>query len=103
MQGIGLGQQPYVVIRHRDTPHAHVHIVTTDIRPDGTKIDLWVGRLRRLQLVRVWSRNTGSIPDRSTPARRRMGEATSCTKGCLWRDTTEGDDECRSRGRRSHV
>ena len=52
MQGIGLGQQPYDVIRHRDTRHAHAHIVTTDIRPDGTKINLWVGRRQRLQLLR---------------------------------------------------
>jgi hypothetical protein len=38
MKRIGYGAQPYIVYRHTDAGHPHVHIVTTNIRPDGTRI-----------------------------------------------------------------
>jgi hypothetical protein len=38
MKRIGYGGQPYIVYRHTDTLHPHVHIVSTNIRPDGTRI-----------------------------------------------------------------
>lgn len=37
---IGFGQQPYLVYAHRDAGHPHIHIATTNIRFDGTRIDL---------------------------------------------------------------
>jgi len=37
---IGFGEQPFLVYRHRDAAHPHVHIVTTNIRPDGERISL---------------------------------------------------------------
>ncbi len=43
MRGIGLHEQPYLVYRHRDMPHQHLHIVTTNIRHDGAKINIWEG------------------------------------------------------------
>lgn len=53
IQEMGLGKQPYLVYRHWDTPHAHAHIVTTNIRPDGTRIELWrAQRLQSMQLSR---------------------------------------------------
>ena len=38
MKRIGYGAQPYIVYRHTDAGHPHVHVVTTNIRPDGTRI-----------------------------------------------------------------
>ncbi len=38
MKRIGYGRQPYIVYQHTDAGHPHVHIVTTNIRPDGTRI-----------------------------------------------------------------
>lgn len=38
MEGIGFGDQPYLVYKHLDTKHPHLHIVTTLIRADGTRI-----------------------------------------------------------------
>ena len=38
---MGLGQQPYLIYRHRDTANPHAHIVTSNIRPDRTRIHLW--------------------------------------------------------------
>lgn len=40
MQGIGFGRQPYLVYRHFDTGHPHIHIVTTNIQKDGSRISM---------------------------------------------------------------
>lgn len=38
MKGIGFDDQPYLVYCHRDAGHPHLHIVSTTIRPDGSRI-----------------------------------------------------------------
>lgn len=40
MDKIGFGNQPYLVYEHQDAGHPHIHIVTTNIRPDGKRISL---------------------------------------------------------------
>lgn len=40
MTRIGFGEQPYLVYRHSDAAHPHVHIVTTNIKRDGKRIDI---------------------------------------------------------------
>jgi hypothetical protein len=40
MDRIGFGDQPFLVYQHHDTRHAHIHIVTTRIRPDGEAINI---------------------------------------------------------------
>jgi hypothetical protein len=40
MQKIGFGEQPYLVYQHHDAGHPHIHLVTTNIRKDGTRIKL---------------------------------------------------------------
>jgi relaxase-like protein len=40
MQKIGFGEQPYLVYQHHDAGHPHIHIVTTNIRKDATRIKL---------------------------------------------------------------
>ncbi|WP_276348126.1 relaxase/mobilization nuclease domain-containing protein [Daejeonella sp. JGW-45] len=40
MDRVGFGDQPYLVYRHCDVAHQHLHIVTTCIRRDGTSINL---------------------------------------------------------------
>lgn len=39
MHGIGFGEQPYLLYKHRDTANPHLHIVTTNIRQDSSRID----------------------------------------------------------------
>lgn len=39
MERIGFGDQPYLVYQHHDAAHPHLHVVTTNIRPDGQRID----------------------------------------------------------------
>lgn len=37
---IGFGEQPFLIYRHFDAAHPHIHLVTTNIRMDGSRIDL---------------------------------------------------------------
>ncbi|PWS32218.1 relaxase/mobilization nuclease domain-containing protein [Pedobacter paludis] len=39
MERIGFGDQPYLVYQHFDAAHPHVHVLTTNIKPDGKRID----------------------------------------------------------------
>ena len=39
MERIGFGDQPYLVYKHTDAAHTHVHIATVNIQPDGNRID----------------------------------------------------------------
>lgn len=40
MDKIGFGKQPYLVYQHKDAGHEHLHIVTTNIKADGKRIEL---------------------------------------------------------------
>lgn len=47
MNGIGFGDQPYLVYQHTDAGHPHLHIVSTNIQLDGTRIPLHnIGKLQ---------------------------------------------------------
>jgi hypothetical protein len=39
MSHIGFGEQPYLVYHHNDAGHPHIHILSTTIRSDGTRIN----------------------------------------------------------------
>jgi len=39
MQGLQMENQPYLVYRHHDANHPHIHIVSSLIRPDGSRIN----------------------------------------------------------------
>jgi hypothetical protein len=40
LAGVGFQTQPYLVYRHEDAGHPHIHIVTTNIKRDGDRISL---------------------------------------------------------------
>ncbi|MBK0368257.1 relaxase/mobilization nuclease domain-containing protein [Flavobacterium agrisoli] len=40
MNKIGFAQQPYLVYRHYDAGHPHIHLVSIKIRSDGSRIDM---------------------------------------------------------------
>jgi hypothetical protein len=40
MDRIGFGQQPYLVYRHHDAGHPHIHIISTNIQRDGSRISM---------------------------------------------------------------
>lgn len=39
MKGLGMEQQPYVVYRHYDRDHAHIHICSVMVREDGKRVN----------------------------------------------------------------
>jgi hypothetical protein len=39
MDKIGFGDQPYLVYKHEDAGHPHIHVVATTIRSDGSRIN----------------------------------------------------------------
>lgn len=51
MKGMRLDNYPYVVYRHNDTPHTHMHIITTRIDPDGDRLPMSPGDMRALHLL----------------------------------------------------
>jgi hypothetical protein len=58
MKDIGFDRQPYVVYQHFDAGHPHLHLVSTNIQQDGSRIDLHHLGIRK-----------------SEPARKRIEEA----------------------------
>lgn len=40
MERIGFGDQPFLVYRHYDANHPHIHIATTNIQRNGERIDI---------------------------------------------------------------
>ncbi len=48
MQEMGFGKQPYVVVRHTDTKHEHVHIVTTTVKEDGKVLGIFNSHRRSM-------------------------------------------------------
>jgi hypothetical protein len=40
MDKIGFGDQPYLVYKHSDAAHPHLHIATTNIKTDGKRMDI---------------------------------------------------------------
>lgn len=40
MDKIGFGDQPFLVYRHNDAGHPHIHIVSVKVRADGSRIDM---------------------------------------------------------------
>lgn len=39
MDKIGFGDQPYLIYRHTDAGHPHIHIISTCIKPEGSRIN----------------------------------------------------------------
>lgn len=52
MERIGFGKQPYLVYQHHDAGHPHIHLVTTNIESDGSRIDLHHLAIRKSEPAR---------------------------------------------------
>ncbi len=72
MQHMGYGGQPYVVIRHHDTKHEHVHIVSTTIKEDGSMIDLSNDFRRNVATQKYLEKRYGLFPSPETKERKEL-------------------------------
>jgi len=65
MQEMGYGYQPYVVVRHTDTKHEHVHIVTTNVKEDGKVLGIFNSYRRNIATHQHLEKKYGLSPSPS--------------------------------------
>lgn len=49
MEGVGYGQQPYLIYQHLDMVHPHLHIVASNIRPHLTRLRIYKNHSKQVQ------------------------------------------------------
>ena len=69
MDNIGYGEQPYVVVRHTDTKHEHVHIVTTNVKEDGKVLGIYNSYRRNIATHQHLEKKYGLSPSPSPKAK----------------------------------
>jgi len=64
MEQMGYGGQPYVMVRHTDTGHEHVHIITTNVDDDGKVLGIFNSYRRNVATQRYLEKkfNLSSSP-----------------------------------------
>ncbi len=62
MENMGYREQPYVVVRHTDTEHEHVHIVTTNVKEDGKVLGTFNSHRRSMATRQHLERKYGLSP-----------------------------------------
>ena len=72
MENMGYGEQPYVVVRHNDTKHEHVHIVTTNVKEDGKVLGTFNSYRRNIATHQYLERKYGLSPSPSTKQERQL-------------------------------
>jgi len=66
MEHMGYGEQPYVVIRHHDTKHEHVHIVSSTIKEDCLQVNLSNDIRRSIATQKYLEKEFGLSPSPDT-------------------------------------
>ncbi|MGB3143575.1 MAG: relaxase/mobilization nuclease domain-containing protein, partial [Maribacter sp.] len=72
MEQMGYGEQPYVVVRHDDTKHEHIHIVSTTVKDDGSSINLSHDFRRNLATQKFIEKTFGLSPAPETRSERQL-------------------------------
>ncbi|RKN83479.1 relaxase/mobilization nuclease domain-containing protein [Ulvibacterium marinum] len=72
MENMGYGEQPFVVVRHFDTQHQHVHIVSTTVKENGNLIDLSHDFRRNVATQKYLEQRFGLSPSPETKSSREL-------------------------------
>ncbi|MDX1327260.1 MAG: relaxase/mobilization nuclease domain-containing protein, partial [Arenibacter sp.] len=78
MEYMGYGEQPYIVVRHHDTEHEHVHIVSSTIREDCTQINLSFDYRRSMAAQKYLEKEFGLSPSPEKRTVRELPKLETC-------------------------
>ena len=68
LRRLGYGDQPFIVFKHRDIAREHIHLVSTRVRHDGSKIRDTMEHVRSTRIMRSLEAKFGLLP--SSPSRK---------------------------------
>ena len=68
---LGYGDQPFIVFKHRDIAREHIHLVSTRVRHDGSKIRDAMEHVRSTRIMRSLEAKFGLMP--SSPSQKKKG------------------------------
>jgi len=66
---LGYGDQPFIVFKHRDIAREHIHLVSTRVRHDGSKIRDTMEHVRSTRIMRSLEAKFGLMP--SSPSQKK--------------------------------
>ena len=72
MENMGYGEQPYVVVRHTDTKHEHVHIVSTTVKENGKVLGIFNSHRRSMATRQHLEKKYGLTPAPTTKQKRQL-------------------------------
>jgi hypothetical protein len=72
MDNMGYGEQPYVVVRHADTKHEHVHIVSTIVKEDGKVLGIFNSHRRSMATRQHLEKKYGLTPAPTTKQKEQL-------------------------------
>ncbi|TLP74374.1 relaxase/mobilization nuclease domain-containing protein [Maribacter sp. ACAM166] len=72
LEKMGYGEQPYVIVRHNDTKHEHVHIVTTNVNETGKVLSIFNSYRRSIAARQYLEKKFGLSPAPSTKQERNL-------------------------------
>jgi hypothetical protein len=72
MEQMGYGEQPFVMVRHNDTGHEHVHIITTNVDDDGKVLGIFNSYRRNVATQRYLEKRFGLSPSPRTKQQREL-------------------------------
>ena len=71
LRRLGYGDQPFIVFKHRDIAREHIHLVSTRVRHDGSKIRDTMEHVRSTRIMRSLEAKFGLLP--SGHSQKKMG------------------------------
>ncbi|MDX1766779.1 MAG: relaxase/mobilization nuclease domain-containing protein, partial [Arenibacter troitsensis] len=72
MEQMGYGEQPYVTVRHNDTEHEHIHIITTNVTGSGKVLGIFNSFRRNIATQQYLEKKFGLTPSPRTKQQREL-------------------------------